>query len=108
MSSEHIPTDPEFRQAPWRPVPSRIEQALEAARDDPSECEFINMLCSLEVGFVDVSGRDEDWRPTSVSVSGVASARTGDVVTIARRAGWELTGVTFERERLTFEPRECC
>ncbi len=98
----HIQTDPEFRQAPWRPVPSRIEQALEAARDDPSECEFITMLCSLECGYVDVNGQNESWRPTCVMISHVPSSRTGDVIRIARRAGWELEDVTFERDRLEF------
>lgn len=102
-----IPTDPEFRAAPWRPVPSLWEQALEAARDDPDLQALTNLLYSLPGVYVYVDGEDERWRETTifVSVDGPARSNTDDVLRICRRAGWELRDVTWERERLEFVRR---
>lgn len=91
----------EFRATPWRPAPNTWEQALEAARDDPTLQEFANMLCSLD-GYVDVIGEDEGFRETVVMIEGVPSNRTSDLLTIGRRAGWQVDSITWERNRVSF------
>lgn len=105
---ETFRTDPEFSAAPWRPVPTLWDQALEAARDDPDERAFIALLASLPDCFVAAWDDDTTWASTVVTVAldgDTARYRTGDVLTIARRAGWRLADVTWERDRLEFEPR---
>ena len=98
-------TDPDFRAAPWRPVPSDLEQAKEAARDDPTLEEFVGLLLAIPDVGVGVWYDDEPWCETMVMVSHIDSTYVSDALTIARRAGWELEGVTFERDRLEFVRR---
>ncbi|NUC74993.1 hypothetical protein HTZ84_22270 [Haloterrigena sp. SYSU A558-1] len=108
---EVYPTDPETRLYPWQSAPSQIEQALEAARDGPTEREFINMLHSLDGISVLADGREEEWRPTQITVechseAMQSSSATRDLITIARRAGWQLASVGFNyRHQLTLEER---
>lgn len=102
------PTKPDTKLFPWKRTPSKIEQALEAANDDPTMQEFVNMLYSIDGVSVFVDGDDEDWRPTEVMVECIdksmqSDRATRDLLTIARRAGWQLHSVTFgSRKRLTF------
>jgi len=87
--------------------PSPIEQAKEAAFDDPTRRELTNMLYGLSYSVsVLVDGEDESWRPTTITVEFDREdygRGTGDVLTIMRRAGWELQSVTFGRPQLHFE-----
>lgn len=105
-------TEPDTKLFTWKQTPSQIEQALEAANDDPTMKEYVNMLCSIDGLSVLVDGEDEDWRPTEVIVecldkSMQSSRATRDILTISRRAGWQLHSVTFgTRKRLTFVPAE--
>ena len=105
-------TEPETKLYPWKRTPSKIEQALEAANDDPTMQEFVNMLCSLDGISVLVDGDDEDWRPTEVMVeihdkTMQCDRATRDLLTIARRAGWKVHSVSFGvRKRLTFVPTD--
>ena len=68
-TSDVYPTEPEMKLFSWKPAPTKLEQALDAANDDPTFREFVNMLSSLEELFVHVDGRDEDWWPTEVRSS---------------------------------------
>jgi len=98
--------DPAHRQTPWRPTPSILEQALEAANDDPALTELTGMLLDLPMVWgVTVDGDDERWRPTAIAVrlEDDHGTGTGAVIRLMRRAGWEPTSVCFSRNRLTFE-----
>lgn|GEM_PF-2245916 len=98
--------EPAHRQTPWRPIPSQLEQALEAARDDPTLTELTGMLLDLPmVWHVTVDGDDERWRPTTIMVNleDDHGRGTDDVIRLMRRAGWVPTSVCFSRNRLTFE-----
>ena len=107
-TTDVYPTEPDTKLFSWKPAPTKLEQALEAANDDPTMQEFVNMLCLLDGLFVHVDGRDEDWRPTEVMVECVdktwqCDRATNDLLTLARRAGWRLESVSFgTRKRLTF------
>lgn len=88
--------------------PTAYEQAKEAAFDDPTRQELTNMLYDLPsvVGCM-VDGEDEDWRPTRIIIEyrrGDYGRDTDDLLTIMRRAGWQLQAVTFGRPQLHFEP----
>ncbi|PCR88646.1 hypothetical protein [Natrinema ejinorense] len=104
------PLEPTTKLFTWKPAPSKLEQALEAANDDPTMQELVNMLCSLEGLFVHVDGADEGWRPTTIEIECLeetwqSHTATNDLLTLMRRAGWRLEGVTFgARKRLTFAP----
>ncbi|PGF14244.1 hypothetical protein CP556_24885 [Natrinema sp. CBA1119] len=101
-------TDPDTKLFFWKPAPSTLEQALEAANDDPTRQELVNMLCSLGGLHVHVDGTDEDWRPTTIDIGCVdptwqCDTATNDLLTLMRRAGWRLESVSFgARKRLTF------
>jgi len=96
----------------WKPAPSELEQALEAANDDSTRRELVNMLCSLEGLFVHVDGTDEQWRPTTIELECLdktwqCDAATRDLLTLMRRAGWRLESVSFgTRKRLSFRERD--
>jgi len=88
-------------------VPRTAEQALEAARDDPSLTELTNMVYDLsKVTELLVDGDDEDWRPTTITVGfGERAYReTGDAIGLMRAAGWTVESVVFSPyNRITFE-----
>ncbi|SDL09636.1 hypothetical protein [Natronorubrum texcoconense] len=111
-SRDVYPTEPETRLYPWQSAPSQIEQALEAARDDPSEREFIHMLHSIDGVWAIVDGHDERWRPTQITIechdkAMKSSSATRDLITLARRAGWQLVSVGFNhRNQLVLEERD--
>jgi hypothetical protein len=89
--------------------PSVIEQAKEAARDDPSRRELTNLLYDLPgVHEVLVDGEREYWRQVTMTVgfSDSTGRMTSDVATIMQRAGWQFAGATFSLERLRFTRRD--
>ena len=98
------PTDPATRLYPWQAAPSQLEQALEAARDDPSLTDLTGMLLDCpQVAHVMVDGDDERWRPTTIAVCFAGDRGTADVLSLMARAGWRPRSACFSRERITFE-----
>jgi len=100
--------EPAHRQTPWRPTPSILEQALEAAHDEPTLTELTGMLLDLPMVWgvtADGDGDGERWRPATIMVNleDDHGTGTGDVIRLMRRAGWEPTSVCFSRNRLTFK-----
>lgn len=87
--------------------PSQIQQAKEAARDDPRPNELANLLCSLRTVSAHVAGDPVDHHAPMlvVDVASQGIDRTDDVLAICRRAGWRLEGLTWERRTLRFSPR---
>ena len=108
QSRTRIRTSPEFRLPRWRSTPTLFEQALEAARDDPDQDEFVRLLARLPgVEIVTVEDHeDRPWLPPQITVScsGLPDSRTNDVLTIARRAGWDVADLTWERHLIHLEP----
>lgn len=109
MTSKSKPADvvavePAFRATPWRRTPSLWQQALEAAHDGPTLRELASMLYSLSGLYVDIWHEDDPYFETVVTVDCCDGAenRVDDVLTLMRRAGWELEDVTWERQRLAF------
>lgn len=106
------PTDPDTKLFTWKAAPSNLEQALEAANDDPTRQELVNMLCSLGGLYTHVDGTDEDWRPTTIAVECIdktwqSDRATGDLLSLMRRAGWRLESVSFGvRKRLSFREHD--
>lgn len=102
-------TEPVTKLYPWQSAPSTLDQALEAANDDPSITQLVGMLCDLECLYgVGVDGEDDEWRPTTISVNfdDRHGSGTSDVIKIMRRAGWEPVSTCFSRNRITFEEVE--
>lgn len=86
--------------------PDQYEQALEAARDDPSRAELTNMVYDLDaVHFSHPDGEDDDCRPTTIDVhlEDDHGRKSDTVMDIMRAAGWKPTYVAFSRNRITFE-----
>lgn len=90
-----------------REVPTPAEQAIEAARDDPSRTELTNMVYDLPgVTELLVDGEDEGWRPTVITVGfGQDGYRyTGDVIDVMQAAGWNVGNVVFgPYNRISFQ-----
>ena len=88
-------------------APNIYQQAREAARDDPTMTELLNMLHDLPHVFgVGVDGDDEDWRPTIVRINfdDEMGRGTSQVLDIMHIAGWRPAGVCFTaRNRITFK-----
>lgn len=106
------PTEPETKLFSWKPAPSTLEQALEAANDDPTRRELTNMLCSLGGLHIHVDGTNDEWRPTTIEIECLdktwqSDRATGDLLTLMRRAGWRLESVCFgARKRLSFRDHD--
>lgn len=85
--------------------PDLVEQALEAAQDDPSRNELVSMLDDIPwVSYVQVDHHDLREAPTLISVHFTEhhGTGTGPVVRIMRRAGWKTNSVCFSMDRITF------
>lgn len=88
-----------------RGLPSRYEQAREAARDDLELSAVCNIVYDLPaVTEVLVDGESDDWRPTAVTVGfrDTGGNHTRDVLTIMRRQGFTVDSVTFCYESVRF------
>lgn len=85
--------------------PNVVDQALEAAQDDPTRIELTGMLTDIPwVSSVGVEHEDEPLLPTLIVVRFKDRHGTGTevVMKLMRRAGWKTNSVCFSRERLTF------
>lgn len=94
-----------------RTAPTTAEQAKEAARDDLSRSELMNMVYDQPtVVEVFCDGQDDDYRPTTVTVGFRDSGGRGThtVGTIFQRAGWTFHDATPCYDRLTFEKPGSC
>lgn len=85
--------------------PNAVDQALEAAKDDPNRIDLMGMLMDIPwVSSVGCEHEDEPLLPTLIVVRFKDRHGSGTeiVMKLMRRAGWKTNSVCFSRERLTF------
>ncbi|GAA0276467.1 hypothetical protein [Halobacterium noricense] len=86
--------------------PNKYEQALAAARDDPSLRELANNIYALpHVVEVFVDGEDDPGRPIVLTVGfdDDGHRAVGNVLEIMWVAGWRPNDATFAYRRLRFQ-----
>ena len=93
---------------PWRGLPpTPLQQAKEAARDNPSLSELADILLAVDGVTAHLYRADDPLEQSLLTVTLLdSSVATRDVITVVERAGWTVDDVIWSRQELHCTPWE--